>query len=60
MTQAAVLHSPNDLRFCLLTESSRKVAWEWARWLPHCRPDAGTTPASRPGRTGRFAGQAPE
>jgi S-DNA-T family DNA segregation ATPase FtsK/SpoIIIE len=41
MTQAAVLHSPNDLRFYLLTDSSGKAGWEWARWLPHCRPDAG-------------------
>ena len=41
LTQAAVLHSPNDLRFYLLTDSSGKASWEWARWLPHCRPDAG-------------------
>jgi S-DNA-T family DNA segregation ATPase FtsK/SpoIIIE len=41
MTQAAILHSPNDLRFYLLTDASGKVSWEWARWLPHCRPDAG-------------------
>ena len=36
-----MLHSPNDLRFYLLTDSSGKASWEWARWLPHCRPDAG-------------------
>jgi DNA segregation ATPase FtsK/SpoIIIE, S-DNA-T family len=41
LTQAAVLHSPNDLRLYLLTDSSGKASWEWARWLPHCRPDAG-------------------
>ena len=41
MAQAAALHSPSDLRFCLLTDSSGKASWEWARWLPHCRPDAG-------------------
>ena len=41
VAQAAVLHSPSDLRFYLLTDSSGKASWEWARWLPHCRPDAG-------------------
>jgi S-DNA-T family DNA segregation ATPase FtsK/SpoIIIE len=41
MMQAAVLHSPSDLRFYLLTDSSGKASWQWAYWLPHCRPDAG-------------------
>ena len=41
VTQAAALHSPNDLRIYLLTDSSGKASWEWARWLPHCRPQAG-------------------
>jgi S-DNA-T family DNA segregation ATPase FtsK/SpoIIIE len=41
MTQAATLHSPNDLRLYLLTDSSGKASWQWAYWLPHCRPDAG-------------------
>ena len=41
VAQAAALHSPNDLRLCLLTDSSGKASWEWARWLPHCRPEAG-------------------
>ena len=41
VAQAAALHSPNDLRIYLLTDSSGKASWEWARWLPHCRPDAG-------------------
>ena len=41
VAQAATLHSPNDLRICLLTDSSGKASWEWARWLPHCRPGAG-------------------
>jgi S-DNA-T family DNA segregation ATPase FtsK/SpoIIIE len=39
--QAAALHSPNDLQICLLTDSSGRDSWEWARWLPHCRPGAG-------------------
>ena len=41
VAQAAALHSPNDLRIYLLTDSSGKASWEWARWLPHCRPQAG-------------------
>jgi S-DNA-T family DNA segregation ATPase FtsK/SpoIIIE len=40
LAQAATLHSPNDLRFYLLTDSSGPASWQWARWLPHCRPDA--------------------
>ena len=40
MAQAAALHSPDDLRIYLLTDSSGKASWEWARWLPHCRPQA--------------------
>ena len=39
--QAAALHSPNDLRIYLLTDSSGKASWQWACWLPHCRPQAG-------------------
>jgi S-DNA-T family DNA segregation ATPase FtsK/SpoIIIE len=39
--QAATLHSPNDLSLYLLTNSSGLASWQWARWLPHCRPQAG-------------------
>ncbi|MGH3171613.1 MAG: FtsK/SpoIIIE domain-containing protein, partial [Trebonia sp.] len=38
VSQAAVMHSPNDLRMYVLTDSSGRGSWEWARWLPHCRP----------------------
>jgi DNA segregation ATPase FtsK/SpoIIIE, S-DNA-T family len=38
VSQAATLHSPNDLRMYVLTDSSGQVSWEWVRWLPHCRP----------------------
>jgi len=41
VAQAATLHSPNDLQICVLTDSSGRESWEWARWLPHCRPAAG-------------------
>jgi len=41
VAQLAVLHSPNDLQICLLTDSAGKLSWEWTRWLPHCRPAGG-------------------
>ncbi|HEX3752772.1 MAG TPA: FtsK/SpoIIIE domain-containing protein [Streptosporangiaceae bacterium] len=41
IAQAAALHSPNDLQICVLTDSSGRAAWEWTRWLPHCRPADG-------------------
>jgi len=40
IAQAANLHSHNDLRLYLLTDSSGSASWQWTRWLPHCRPDA--------------------
>ncbi|MEW2521101.1 FtsK/SpoIIIE domain-containing protein [Actinacidiphila alni] len=38
VAQAAVLHSPRDLRIVVLTEPSRAQEWGWTRWLPHLRP----------------------
>lgn len=45
VTQLAVLHSPNDveLAFALTPAGARR--WSWARWLPHLRGPAATTPA---------------
>jgi S-DNA-T family DNA segregation ATPase FtsK/SpoIIIE len=40
VAQIAVLHSPQDVQICVLTDSGGQAAWEWARWLPHCRPAA--------------------
>ncbi|KUN18372.1 cell division protein FtsY [Streptomyces antibioticus] len=37
VAQAAVLHSPRDLKICVLTDSKAADAWQWARWLPHAR-----------------------
>src|ERR1700760_1422481 len=37
VAQAATLHSPNDLQLYVLTDSSGRSSWEWAKWLPHCR-----------------------
>ncbi|MFL6141163.1 MAG: FtsK/SpoIIIE domain-containing protein [Labedaea sp.] len=45
VAQIAALHSPVDVRVCLLTDESRLVAWDWVRWLPHARsPVAGAAP----------------
>ena len=38
VAQVAVLHSPEDVQVCVLTGADGRTAWEWARWLPHCRP----------------------
>ncbi|MEV0642060.1 FtsK/SpoIIIE domain-containing protein [Streptomyces sp. NPDC050619] len=35
--QAAVLHTPRDLRIVVLTDKTSQESWEWARWLPHSR-----------------------
>jgi S-DNA-T family DNA segregation ATPase FtsK/SpoIIIE len=44
--QAATMHSPNDLQICVLTDGSAQASWEWARWLPHCRPGIGQNAVS--------------
>ena len=41
VAQVAALHSPEDVQVCVLTDASGQAAWEWARWLPHCRPAEG-------------------
>ncbi|MEV0218475.1 FtsK/SpoIIIE domain-containing protein [Streptomyces sp. NPDC050704] len=38
VSQAAVLHSPLDVQFYVLTENSAQSSWDWVRWLPHSRP----------------------
>jgi DNA segregation ATPase FtsK/SpoIIIE, S-DNA-T family len=39
--QAVTLHSPCDLRLCMLTDGSAEHEWDWVRWLPHARPAEG-------------------
>ncbi|WP_432838415.1 FtsK/SpoIIIE domain-containing protein [Dactylosporangium sp. CA-092794] len=39
VAQAAVLHSPDDLRICVLTDLGGERRWSWVRWLPHVRID---------------------
>ncbi|PZG23114.1 FtsK/SpoIIIE domain-containing protein [Nonomuraea aridisoli] len=43
VAQAAVLHSPADLRVCVLTSAAGERAWSWTRWLPHTRPQGEDT-----------------
>ncbi|MET9893353.1 FtsK/SpoIIIE domain-containing protein [Streptomyces sp. NPDC006465] len=38
IAQTAVLHSPLDVQFYVLTENSGRDSWDWVRWLPHSRP----------------------
>ncbi|MPY57923.1 hypothetical protein FNH08_12310 [Streptomyces spongiae] len=35
--QAAMLHTPRDLRIVVLTDKAHQESWEWACWLPHSR-----------------------
>ncbi len=51
VAQAATLHSPNDLQICVLTDASGQESWEWARWLPHCRPGGGQNAVALIGNT---------
>ncbi|MEU6480724.1 FtsK/SpoIIIE domain-containing protein [Streptomyces sp. NPDC047017] len=41
VAQAAVLHSPMDVQFYVLTENDAHPRWDWVRWLPHARPPGG-------------------
>ncbi|MFI1105249.1 FtsK/SpoIIIE domain-containing protein [Streptomyces melanogenes] len=45
--QAAVLHSPRDLRiYVLTTGQGGEEAWTWVRWLPHLRHQLADVPAT--------------
>jgi S-DNA-T family DNA segregation ATPase FtsK/SpoIIIE len=41
VAQTAVLHSPMDVQFYVLTENEAHPRWDWVRWLPHARPTSG-------------------
>jgi len=45
LAQTAVLHSPRDVRFVVLTDTGGAEDWEWVRWLPHARSPFGSPPA---------------
>ncbi|WP_432836670.1 FtsK/SpoIIIE domain-containing protein [Dactylosporangium sp. CA-092794] len=42
--QAAVLHSPRDLRIVVLTTDTDRTSWDWIRWLQHARPGGADGP----------------
>ncbi|MFG2517929.1 FtsK/SpoIIIE domain-containing protein [Streptomyces sp. NPDC048527] len=45
--QAAVLHSPKDLRIYILTSGQDgEQVWSWIRWLPHVRHQSSEVPAT--------------
>jgi S-DNA-T family DNA segregation ATPase FtsK/SpoIIIE len=56
-------HSPRDLLVTVITDPAAEVAWEWVRWLPHCRPDSpnlalcriGNDPTTAAARVGELA-----
>ncbi|MFD3585683.1 FtsK/SpoIIIE domain-containing protein [Streptomyces sp. NPDC058683] len=41
VAQTAVLHSPMDVQFYVLTDNDAGTRWDWVRWLPHSRPGGG-------------------
>ncbi|MFG2790571.1 FtsK/SpoIIIE domain-containing protein [Streptomyces sp. NPDC048419] len=41
VAQTAVLHSPMDVQFYVLTDNEAHQRWDWVRWLPHARPASG-------------------
>lgn len=41
VSQIAVLHSPMDVQFYVLTDGSGQDSWDWVRWLPHAGPGTG-------------------
>ncbi|MFJ4283030.1 FtsK/SpoIIIE domain-containing protein [Streptomyces massasporeus] len=41
VAQTAVLHSPMDVQFYVLTDQNAHPRWDWVRWLPHSRPSSG-------------------
>ncbi|WP_432497986.1 FtsK/SpoIIIE domain-containing protein [Kineococcus auxinigenes] len=41
LAQLAVLQSPRDVQFHVLTGPEGLPAWEWLRWVPHARVEPG-------------------
>jgi S-DNA-T family DNA segregation ATPase FtsK/SpoIIIE len=35
LCQAAVFHSPEDLRIAIVTDHGTRSSWDWVKWLPH-------------------------
>ncbi|MFF7728685.1 FtsK/SpoIIIE domain-containing protein [Streptomyces sp. NPDC008001] len=60
VAQAAILHSPRDVRITVLTDAAGAAGWEWVRWLPHARPGEGGPAAPAPGGPAVTLGNDPE
>ncbi|MFD7664092.1 FtsK/SpoIIIE domain-containing protein [Streptomyces sp. NPDC059788] len=60
VAQAAILHSPRDVRITVLTDAAGAPAWEWVRWLPHARPGEGGVTAPPTGGPTVTVGNDPE
>ncbi|MEU2791866.1 FtsK/SpoIIIE domain-containing protein [Streptomyces sp. NPDC007100] len=60
VAQAAILHSPRDVRITVLTDAAGASAWEWVRWLPHARPGEGGVAAPPTGGPTVTVGNDPE
>ncbi|MFI9232013.1 MULTISPECIES: FtsK/SpoIIIE domain-containing protein [Streptomyces] len=60
VAQAAILHSPRDVRITVLTDAAGAPAWEWVRWLPHARPGEGGVAAPPSGGPTVTVGNDPE
>ncbi|AEW94669.1 MULTISPECIES: type VII secretion protein EccC [Streptomycetaceae] len=45
VTQAAVLHAPDDVAIAVVTGGEDGADWEWAKWLPHTQEPDATGPA---------------
>ena len=44
VAQAALLHSPRDVRVVVLSDAAGEPDWDWVRWLPHARPEGDVNP----------------
>ncbi|MFH8617176.1 FtsK/SpoIIIE domain-containing protein [Streptomyces sp. NPDC017979] len=60
VAQAAILHSPRDVRITVLTDAAGAPGWEWVRWLPHARPGHGGVGAAPAGGPAVTLGNDPE
>ncbi|WP_329133165.1 FtsK/SpoIIIE domain-containing protein [Streptomyces sp. NBC_01476] len=60
VAQAAVLHTPRDLRICVLTDRAAADSWEWARWLPHARSGLSSASSARENAPVILLGNDPE